>query len=67
MADHAFYFSSEDESNHYFTCFKCGYVIGFNKPGIGEPCADLSGSEPVFPYGGEKHATPCEYQLPGEV
>lgn len=66
MVEHAFYFTHDDVSNHYFTCMKCGYVMGFNKPGVGEPTADLSSGEPEFPFGGEVYTSPCPVTLPGE-
>jgi hypothetical protein len=62
MAHHDFVFSYETASDHVFTCSKCGVEIGFNKPGVGSPTADLSGPMPAFPTEGEAYVTPCEVE-----
>jgi len=36
---HAYAQSGETDTDILFTCTVCGNVLGFNKPGIGLPCA----------------------------
>jgi len=59
MAEHNFVFSHETEQDHIFACSKCGEYIGFNKPGVGLPNADLSGPEPSPPTNVDVFVTPC--------
>lgn len=56
---HTFVFDSENTEDHVFVCSVCGTVIQFNKPGVGEPNADLSGAEPAVPADVETYVTPC--------
>lgn len=61
MGDHVFVFINEDEVNHNFSCEKCGLNLGFNKPEIGAPNADLSGPVPVVtPQLADIYVPPCE-------
>lgn len=57
--EHTFVFLEETEQDHVFECSKCGTKIGFNKPGIGWPTADLSGPTPVPPYDVHVYVEPC--------
>ena len=43
---HTLVYDSETTTDIVFKCTKCSKVIGFNKPGIGEPSAfqDVDGS-----------------------
>ena len=59
MALHTFAFKEETATDHVFECSKCGELCGFNKPGIGTPNADLSGTTPAFPVDGDHYVTPC--------
>lgn len=59
MTAHAFVFSHETEADHVFACSICGTVIGFNKPGIGEPNAILTGETPMPPEDADKYVGPC--------
>lgn len=61
---HAFVFSHETEADHVFVCSVCGTVIGFNKPGIGTPTADLSGETPAAPAIADEYVGPCSEENP---
>lgn len=56
---HEFVFDTETDQDHVFVCTKCGAAIGFNKPGIGVPTADVSGPTPAPPADVEDYVTPC--------
>lgn len=56
---HQFVLTEETDTDHVFACSVCGVVVGFNKPGIGEPNADLSGPVPVPPADVDAYVTPC--------
>lgn len=58
--NHDFIYQGEDEFNHNFTCTKCGTRLDFNKPGVGTPNADTSGSTPQVPVDAFEYVTPCE-------
>lgn len=60
MAHHNFVFSYETSSDHVFACSKCGLVLGFNKPGVGSPNADLAGDVPKPPLDAEHYVSECE-------
>lgn len=62
MKTHDFVFSLETDTDHIFVCSKCGMELGFNKPGIGTPNADLSGETPVIPECADIYVPPCEVQ-----
>lgn len=62
MKTHSFVFSHETDSDHVFVCSKCGMELGFNKPGIGTPNADVSGEAPVPPEDADIYVPPCEVQ-----
>lgn len=40
---HDLQFLSETDTDVLFACSVCGAEIGFNKPGIGEPCPGPDG------------------------
>lgn len=46
---HSLIFKELTENDVIFECEKCGSVIGFNKEGIGEPCAKLINGAWVYP------------------
>lgn len=56
---HSFVFDSETEQDHVFRCTVCGRLVGFNKPGIGEPNASESGGAWIPPADIENYVTPC--------
>lgn len=62
MQTHSFVFSHESDTDHVFVCSKCGMELGFNKPGVGLPTADLSGGTPAPPLDAEIYVTPCEVE-----
>lgn len=62
MKTHNFVFSHETDSDHVFVCSKCGMELGFNKPEVGAPNADLSGEVPAIPLDADIYVTPCEVQ-----
>jgi hypothetical protein len=62
MKTHNFEYSHETDTDHVFVCSKCGMELGFNKPGVGQPNADLSGDVPAIPEDSDIYVTPCEVQ-----
>ena len=62
MKTHDFVFSRETDSDHVFECSKCGMLLGFNKPEIGAPNADLSAPVPAIPADADIYVPPCEVQ-----
>lgn len=64
MQKHTWAFSHETATDHVFACSICGTVIGFNKPGIGEPTADLTGETPAPPPEADDYVGPCNEETP---
>ena len=56
---HNFVFSHETDVDHVFMCSVCGIVIGFNKPGLGTPNAELVGETLVAPPIAYEYVGPC--------
>jgi hypothetical protein len=65
MSLHVLVYDREEGDNAVFKCTKCDKEIGFNKTGVGEPCADDNGdgtwSHPEDP---EQWMGPCPVEDP---
>lgn len=60
MSHHNFVFAYETSADHVFECVKCGLILGFNKPGVGLPTAELGGDVPKPPLDAETYVSECE-------
>lgn len=56
---HVFTFEHENTIDIYFSCSICGQVLGFNKPGLGEPHAIPNGASWDAPDDHDKYIGPC--------
>lgn len=56
---HSFQFKHTTELDAVFECTKCGEVIGFNLPGIGEPAAIVTDTGYTTPENPDQWSVPC--------
>jgi hypothetical protein len=56
---HSLVFDLQTETDAVFRCVHCGAVIGFNKQGIGEPCAMQIDGQWQHPQNPDQWMTPC--------
>lgn len=57
---HEVIFLEETDTDVVFKCVRCEKLIGFNKPGVGEPSPTLKDGTWVPPKGFEIYMDPCQ-------
>jgi len=56
---HTLIFQEETATDAVFVCSACGKVIGFNKDGVGEPCATFDGMNWITPENADEYLGEC--------
>lgn len=57
---HKMVVKEETDTDVLFECENCKTQLGFNKPGVGEPCPILTPEGWVPPEGFEAYIGPCK-------
>lgn len=57
---HTLRFVAETENDIQFRCVDCLQLIGFNREGVGEPCARLIDGQWTPPDDAGNYLNPCE-------